>query len=106
MVNATAGWSSLISDMAGVQLPISTHLLQACVTEPLKPFSTWYRLLQLHVYVSQTDRGELVMGAEIEPWTTYSMRGTLNFLEEVRATRSSSSPCWRADPAAGRACAT
>jgi sarcosine oxidase subunit beta len=38
---------------------------------------------QMHVYISQTDRGEFLMGAEIEPWTTYRMQGTLNFLQEV-----------------------
>ena len=38
---------------------------------------------QMHVYISQTDRGEFLMGAEIEPWTTYRMQGTLNFLQDV-----------------------
>jgi sarcosine oxidase subunit beta len=37
----------------------------------------------MHVYVSQTDRGEFLMGAEIEPWTTYRMQGTLNFMQEI-----------------------
>ena len=37
----------------------------------------------MHVYISQTDRGEFLMGAEIEPWTTYRMQGTLNFMQEV-----------------------
>jgi sarcosine oxidase, subunit beta len=37
----------------------------------------------MHVYISQTDRGEFLMGAEIEPWTTYRMRGTLNFLQDL-----------------------
>ena len=37
----------------------------------------------MHVYISQTDRGEFLMGAEIEPWTTYRMQGTLNFLQDV-----------------------
>ena len=84
VLNCTAGWSSLISDMAGVQLPITTHILQACVTEPLKPFLDVVIVSsQMHVYVSQTDRGEVLMGAEIEPWTTYRMQGTLNFMQEV-----------------------
>src|SRR4029450_9096068 len=38
---------------------------------------------QMHVYISQTDRGEFVMGSEIEPWTTYRMNGTLNFLQDL-----------------------
>jgi sarcosine oxidase, subunit beta len=84
VLNCTAGWSSLVSAMAGVKLPITTHILQACVTEPLKPFLDVVIVSsQMHVYISQTDRGEVLMGAEIEPWTTYRMQGTLNFLQEV-----------------------
>jgi sarcosine oxidase, subunit beta len=84
VVNATAGWSTLISDMAGVQLPITTHILQACVTEPVKPLLDVVIVSsQMHVYISQTDRGEFVMGSEIEPWTTYRMNGTLNFLQDL-----------------------
>jgi len=84
VLNCTAGWSTLISDMAGVPLPITTHILQACVTEPMKPLLDVVIVSsQMHVYISQTDRGEFLMGAEIEPWTTYRMNGTLNFLQEV-----------------------
>ncbi len=84
VLNCTAGWSSLISDMAGVQMPITTHILQACVTEPMKPLLDVVIVSsQMHVYISQTDRGEFLMGAEIEPWTTYRMQGTLNFLQDV-----------------------
>jgi sarcosine oxidase subunit beta len=84
VLNCTAGWSSLISDMAGVPMPITTHILQACVTEPMKPLLDVVIVSsQMHVYLSQTDRGEFLMGAEIEPWTTYRMQGTLNFLQEV-----------------------
>jgi len=84
VINATAGWSTLISDMAGVPLPITTHILQACVTEPVKPLLDVVIVSsQMHVYLSQTDRGEFVMGSEIEPWTTYRMNGTLNFLQDL-----------------------
>jgi sarcosine oxidase subunit beta len=84
VLNCTAGWSTLISDMAGVPMPITTHILQACVTEPMKPLLDVVIVSsQMHVYVSQTDRGEFLMGAEIEPWTTYRTSGTLNFLQEV-----------------------
>jgi sarcosine oxidase subunit beta len=84
VLNCTAGWSTLISDMAGVPMPITTHILQACVTEPMKPLLDVVIVSsQMHVYISQTDRGEFLMGAEIEPWTTYRMNGTLNFLQEV-----------------------
>src|SRR6202044_392668 len=84
VLNCTAGWSTLICDMVGVPLPITTHILQACVTEPVKPLLDVVIVSsQMHVYISQTDRGEFLMGAEIEPWTTYRMQGTLNFLQDV-----------------------
>jgi sarcosine oxidase, subunit beta len=82
VVNCTAGWSTLISDMAGVDLPVTTSPLQAAVTEPVRPFlGTVIVSGTLHVYVSQTDRGELVFGASVDPFTSYSMRGSLEFAE-------------------------
>ncbi len=82
VVNCTAGWSTLISDMAGVRMPISTFPLQAAVTEPVRPFLDPVIVSgTLHVYVSQTDRGELVFGASVDPFTSYSMRGSLEFIE-------------------------
>ncbi len=82
VVSATAGWSSLVGGLAGLRLPITTHILQAFVTEPVKPFLDVVIVSsQLHVYVSQTDRGEFLIGAEIEPYTTYKSTGTLSFLE-------------------------
>jgi sarcosine oxidase subunit beta len=65
-----------------VRLPITTHILQAFVTEPVKPFLDVIIVsAQMHVYVSQTDRGEFLIGAEIEPYTTYKSIGTFPFLE-------------------------
>jgi len=82
--NATAGWATTISRMAGVPLPIVTHPLQACVTEPLKPFLNVVIVsATLHVYLSQTDKGELVIGAEIDPYQSYSMMSTLPTLEQM-----------------------
>ena len=82
VVNCTAGWSTLVSDMAGVRLPVSTFPLQAAVTEPVRPFlPTVIVSGTLHVYVSQTDRGELVFGASVDPFTSYSTRGSLAFTE-------------------------
>jgi sarcosine oxidase subunit beta len=82
--NATAGWATTISHMAGVPLPIVTHPLQACVTEPLKPFLNVVIVsATLHVYLSQTDKGELVIGAEIDPYQSYSMMSTLPTLEQM-----------------------
>jgi sarcosine oxidase, subunit beta len=82
VVSAVAGWSTLVGDLAGVRLPITTHILQAFVTEPLKPFLDVIIVSsQMHVYVSQTDRGEILIGAEIEPYTTYRGTSTFPFLE-------------------------
>jgi len=84
VLNATAGWSSLISDMAGVAMPVQTFPLQAAVTEPVRPFlDTVVVSGTLHVYVSQTDRGELVFGASVDPFASYSMRGSLEFTEGI-----------------------
>ena len=82
VVNATAGWATLLADMAGVGLPIQTFPLQAAVTEPVKPFlRTVVVSGTLHVYVSQTARGELVFGASVDPFASYSTRGSLEFTE-------------------------
>jgi sarcosine oxidase subunit beta len=82
VVSAAAGWSTLVCGLAGVRLPITTHILQAFVTEPTKPFLDVVVVsAQMHVYVSQTDRGEFLIGSEIEPYTTYNTIGTFPFLE-------------------------
>jgi sarcosine oxidase subunit beta len=82
VISATAGWSTLVCGLAGVRLPITTHILQAFVTEPVKPFLDVIIVsAQMHVYVSQTDRGEFLIGAEIEPYTTYCSKSTFPFLE-------------------------
>ncbi len=84
VLNATAGWSTLVADLAGVALPVTTFPLQAAVTEPVQPFLSPVIVSgSLHVYVSQTDRGELVFGASVDPFTSYSMRGSLEFIENL-----------------------
>ncbi|MGH3951735.1 MAG: FAD-dependent oxidoreductase [Pseudonocardiaceae bacterium] len=84
VVNCTAGWSSLICDMVGLEVPITTFPLQAAVTEPVRPFlDTVVVSGTLHVYVSQTDRGELVFGASVDPFPSYSTSGSLEFIEGV-----------------------
>jgi sarcosine oxidase subunit beta len=94
VVNATAGWCSTIANMAGVELPIVTHPLQALVTERLKPFLHYVIVsATLHVYVNQTDRGEVVIGEEIDPYASYSMRSTLRFLENAAAHTLELFPC-------------
>ena len=94
VVNATAGWSSTVAAMAGVELPITTHPLQAFVTEPLKPFlHRTVSSANLHAYVYQTDRGEVVIGGGVEPYPTYSQRSTLRTLEELALHATQLFPC-------------
>ena len=62
----------LLADMAGFRLPIRTVPLQACVSQPLKPFLDPIIVSgSLHVYVSQSARGELVMGGSTDPYGLY-----------------------------------
>ena len=84
VVTAAAGWSSEVAAMAGVRLPIVTHALQAFVTEPYRPvLRGLVSSMDLTIYVSQTARGELLAGAEIVPYSTYSTRSTFEFLAEA-----------------------
>ncbi len=84
VVSAVAGSSSLLAATAGVRLPISTHPLQAFVTEPYRhAIDGLISSMDLYVYVSQTPRGELLVGAEILPYNTYSTRSTFDFLAEA-----------------------
>ncbi|MDP9296649.1 MAG: FAD-dependent oxidoreductase [Actinomycetota bacterium] len=84
VVSAVAGHTSVVAGLAGVRLPISTHPLQAFVTEPYRPvLSGLVSSMDLYIYVSQTARGELLAGAEILPYNTYSTRSTFDFLSEA-----------------------
>ena len=83
--------------MVGVETPLTNHPLQAYVTEPVKPILNKIIVSAgLHVYVSQTDRGEFLIGAEIEPYTTYSTRSTWTFVEQASAQRARAVPVPRA----------
>jgi sarcosine oxidase subunit beta len=94
VLNATAGFCSTIARMVGIRLPITTHPLQAFVTEPLKAFLDKVVVSSnLHVYVSQTDRGECVIGSEIDPYSSYSHRSTLPFLEHTAHHTLELFPC-------------
>ncbi len=80
---AASGHSGQIAAMAGFRLPIETHLLQACVTEPIKPFlDCVVSSGTLFVYVSQTAKGELVIGGRLDGCNSFSQRGDLAVLEE------------------------
>jgi len=86
VLQAVAGSSTLLADMAGFRLPIHTVPLQACVSEPLKPILDPIIVSgSLHVYISQSARGEFVMGGSTDPYALYSTRTTLDFKEGLAA---------------------
>ena len=94
VVNATAGWCSTISQMVGLKLPLTTIPLQACITEPLKPFMNMVMMsVNLHAYFYQTARGEVVLGAEIDPYASYSHVSTLPTLEDMCKSVLEIMPC-------------
>ncbi|HVH83293.1 MAG TPA: sarcosine oxidase subunit beta family protein, partial [Steroidobacteraceae bacterium] len=83
---AMAGHTSELARMAGIELPIETHVLQAFVTEGLKPvLNTVLTYGAGHFYVNQSDKGGLVFGGAIDGYNTYGQRGTLPMVEEVTA---------------------
>jgi sarcosine oxidase subunit beta len=83
---AVAGWTPRIMSMVGIRTPIYVHPLQAMVTEPMKPWLDQIFVSgSLHVYVSQSTRGELVMGASLDPYELHSSRSTLDFAEGLAA---------------------
>ena len=79
---AVAGFTPRVTKMVDLETPIVIHPLQACVTEPMKP---WLNSIlvsgSLHVYVSQSSRGELVMGSSLDPYEVHQTRSTLDFVE-------------------------
>ncbi|WP_204150687.1 FAD-dependent oxidoreductase [Leptolyngbya sp. CCY15150] len=79
---AVAGSTPRLLDMVGLRSPLYVHPLQAMVSEPMK---AWLDAIivsgSLHVYVSQTARGELVMGASLDPYELHSTRSTFDFVE-------------------------
>ena len=85
-VQAVAGLSGQVARLAGFTLPIRTVPLQACVSLPLKPFLDPIIVSgSLHVYISQSDRGELVMGGATDPYPRYQTSSTLDFMEGLMA---------------------
>lgn len=77
-----AGHTTMLADMAGIRLPINSYPLQAMVSEPVKPIHNCVVMSNaVHVYVSQSDKGELVLGAGIDGYHSYSQRGSLHVIE-------------------------
>jgi len=77
-----AGHSTVLADMVGLDLPIQSHPLQALVSELLEPVLNCVVLSNaVHVYVSQAHKGELVMGAGMDPYNSYAQRGSPQVIE-------------------------
>ena len=91
---AVAGHTSRLAAMAGLRLPIESHLLQAMVTEPIKPMlHVSLSFGAGHFYTSQTDKGELVMGGDLDGYNSYAQRGNLPMIEHVAAAAVTVMPC-------------
>ena len=81
---AVAGHSGQVAAMAGLRLPIESHVLQAMVSEPVKPvLDTVVTSGAVHFYISQSDKGELVMGGDLDFYNSYAQRGNLPMIESV-----------------------
>lgn len=81
---AVAGHSSRVAAMAGLRLPIESHVLQAFVSEAIKPFiDTVVTFGAGHFYISQSDKGGLVFGGDIDGYNSYAQRGNLPTVEDV-----------------------
>ena len=80
----TAGSSGVMAGLAGFELPIESHPLQALVSEPIKPvLHTVVMSNQVHGYISQSDKGDLVIGAGIDSYTGYGQRGSFSTIEHT-----------------------
>ncbi|MEM7570001.1 MAG: sarcosine oxidase subunit beta family protein [Pseudomonadota bacterium] len=83
---SAAGSTSLVMNMAGLNFPLESYPLQALVSEPVKPvFPCVVMSNTVHAYISQSDKGELVIGAGTDQYISYSQRGALHILEHTLA---------------------
>jgi sarcosine oxidase subunit beta len=84
VVMSVAGYSSQLGRLAGLRLPITTMALQAMVTEPIKPvLNVVINSATVHAYLSQSDRGEIVMGAGVDVYNSYAQRGGIPQLQST-----------------------
>jgi len=91
---ACAGNTSQVAALAGLRLPIESHMLQAFVSEGLKPIVPCVVTFGAgHFYISQSDKGNLVFGGSIEMYNSYAMRGNLPTVEEVCEEGVALMPC-------------
>ncbi|MNY07891.1 Sarcosine oxidase subunit beta [compost metagenome] len=81
---AVAGNTSVMAEMTGIKLPIVSAALQAMVSEPIKPVLDGLVVSPtVHAYISQSDRGEILMGGRADAYPSYGQRGSLPALEDV-----------------------
>jgi len=79
-----AGSTSILAEKLNMTVPIETHLLQACVSEPIKPILPNVVTFGAgHFYCSQSDKGEMVMGGDLDGYNSYAQRGNLPTLQHV-----------------------
>ncbi|MCA0034793.1 sarcosine oxidase subunit beta family protein [Mesorhizobium sp. B263B2A] len=91
---AVAGHTSILGAKAGLELPIESHVLQAFVTEPLKPLVDHVVAYGAdHFYVSQSDKGGLVFGGNLDGYNSYAQRGNLGVVREVAEAAIALMPC-------------
>jgi heterotetrameric sarcosine oxidase beta subunit len=83
---AVAGHTSQLAKMAGIELPVESHVLQAFVSEGIKPLiDTVVTFGAGHFYISQSDKGGLVFGGDLDGYNSYAQRGNLPMMEHVMA---------------------
>jgi len=92
---AVAGHTGHVAAMAGLRLPIETHVLQALVSEPVKPvLDTVVTSGAVHFYVSQSDKGELVLGGDLDLYNSYGQRSNLAPVEHAVQSLVALFPCF------------
>ncbi len=91
---AVAGHTSVLGAKAGLELPIESHVLQAFVTEPLKPLVNQVVAYGAdHFYISQSDKGGLVFGGGLDGYNSYAQRGNLAVVRDVAEAAIALMPC-------------
>ena len=89
-----AGRSTLVAEMAGLRLPIESHVLQCFVTEPVKPIlDTVVSFGASHLAIVQSDKGGLVFNGDLDGYNSYAQRGNMPVVEDAAASAASFMPC-------------
>ena len=89
-----AGHAGVVAEMAGFRLPVTSRPLQALVSEPIKPILDVVIMSNaVHMYVSQSDKGEMVLGAGTDSYNSYTQRGSMTVIEGMLAAAVELFPC-------------